>query len=258
MPTVLVTRLMPFAGSLIKELEQNGYDVIHESLLSVEPLYYRRPELPSGRLIVTLTSRVTLEILEQRRDEILDLLSMPCYCVGDKTADDARRFGFINVISAQGNGRDLANLIIEKELFKNPILHIGGEDVSMDPRHQLKEEGWEFVHWPIYKAIETQDLSEHLLTDFELNNIDCVVLYSVRAAQIFIKLIKRYELEDCCKKLTVVGLSNAIINELNLLKFNETIAALSPTEADLIDAVSRLAPPFGDHDDIIKRHRSNG
>lgn len=257
MVTVLVTRLMPFAGSLIDSLEQHGYEVIHESLLSIEPLYCRRPEIPiAGKPVVAITSRVTLDILKQRPDEIDDLLSVPCYCVGDKTADDARKLGFTNVISAQGNGKALASLIMDNERSKCPVLHIGGEDVSPDPQMLLNESGWQVVHWPLYKAIEIQDLSEHLINDIKRSELNVVLLYSVRAAQIFVKLIKRYELETCCSNLTAIGLSQPIIDELQSLNFNMTIASTHPTELDLIDAVIINTPTAGELNDKKRRHNS--
>ncbi len=257
MNTVLVTRLMPFAGSLIENLEQNGYNVIHESLLSAEPLYCRRPEIPSsGKPIVALTSRVTLEILQQRRDEVENLLESPCYCVGDKTANDARNFGFTNVISAQGNGQDLAQTIMDTELFKSPVIHLGGEDISDDPDSLLSQQGWQVIHWPLYKAIEIQDLSELVINDIKSGEINAILLYSVRAAQIFAKLIHRYELEACCVELTIYGLSRSILNELDELKFKNTYAPRRPTENDLIESVLTNSPIDGASDDQRQQEKN--
>jgi len=257
MLTVLVTRLMPFAGSLIKKLEENGYNVMYESLLSVEPLYCRCPEIPdSGTPIIAITSRVTLEALSKRYDEIEDFLSCTCYCVGDKTAEDAQKFGFKNVISANGNGSTLAELIQDTELFKSPVLHIGGEDISPDPQMILEAEDWKVVHWPLYKTIEMQDLSEQLIETIKNKNLDAILLHSTRASQILKKLIRKYELEDFCDNITVIGLSKQIIDELDDINFKLRISSKCPTEIELINSLMANIPTIGDQDDNAKRQRT--
>ncbi|MDX9689325.1 MAG: uroporphyrinogen-III synthase [Proteobacteria bacterium] len=243
MTTVLVTRLRPFAGPLMGTLETMGYEVWHEPLLTVEPLYQRRPEsVFSITPIVAITSRVTLEMLQTRRDEVTDLLNEPCYCVGDQTAQDASAFGFTDVVSASGNGRMLAQCIMEQESARETVLHIGVENRNPEMADILTNEGWNVVHWPIYRAREVSNLSEHVLEALGQGKIDVVTLHSARAAQTFVKIIEKNGLISCCSALSAVVFSGSVAKALQALPFKEVIVPPMPTEGMLVEVIRTRFP----------------
>ncbi len=243
MPTVLVTRLMPYAELLIDKLERQGYEVMHESLLSIEPIYCLRPAMPAGEPLVVLTSRVTLDVLAPRRSEVIDLIDTPCYCVGDQTAEDAKAFGFSDVKSADGDGAALAELIMDEESPKSPILHIGGEDVHPEAHVLLSDRGWSVTHWPLYKAREVDDLSEHTIEALKAGTIATVLFHSTRAAQIFVKLVERENLAETCRPITAFGMSPSVAKALSALPFCAVHAADHPNEPSLIDLLHTHFPP---------------
>jgi uroporphyrinogen-III synthase len=234
---------MSFAGPLMETLETMGYDVWHEPLLTVDPLYQRRPEsVFSITPIVAITSRVTLEMLQARRDEVEDLLDVPCYCVGDQTAQDAAAFGFTDVVSASGNGRMLAQCIMEQERTRETVLHIGVENRNPEMADILTDEGWNVVHWPIYRAKEVSDLSEHVLEALRDQKIDVVTLHSARAAQTFVKNIETNGLISCCSALSAVGFSGSVAKVLQPLPLEEVIIPPLPTEGMLVEVIRTRFP----------------
>ena len=47
-----------------------------------------------------------------------------CFCVGIATEKQAKNAGFQNIISAEGNVRNLKELILQNLLFHHPQLHL--------------------------------------------------------------------------------------------------------------------------------------
>src|ERR1700733_2536213 len=96
MLSVLITRPREVAEPLATELECLGYRAVIGPLLAIEPLVAPRPrgDLPNA---IIITSGSVLSALEGRREQIADLLNLPCFCVGPRTAEKASAFGFQRV-----------------------------------------------------------------------------------------------------------------------------------------------------------------
>ena len=190
-----------------------------------------------------ITSRSTLAVLETRRDDIIDLLQNTCYCVGDQTVVAARNFGFTNVRSANGDGLDLANLIMAHEKRVSHILYIGNEKYNPEPLSVLRLSGWTVIPWPAYRAHEAITLSPLLINSIKSGEIDVALFFSPHTAQIFIKLLIQERLESCCSSLTAIGLSEAITKALGSLSWKHLLSASQPTEESIFSLLLSSYPP---------------
>src|ERR1700733_14260460 len=99
MPSVLITRPASMCEALAATLEELGYEAICEPLISISPLQAPQPQ--AGAIdAIAITSGNALLALKERQSGIAGLLDVPCFCVGARTAENARTFGFHNVQSA--------------------------------------------------------------------------------------------------------------------------------------------------------------
>ena len=130
MPAVLITRPKAMSEALAATLQGLGYVTAIEPLLSIVPLPTLRPQTGTVDAVM-ITSSNTLFALKKRQSEIADLFDIFCYCVGPRTAETARAFGFRQVHAATGDSAELAGLINLSYQKKNvSILHIAARDVN--------------------------------------------------------------------------------------------------------------------------------
>ncbi|HAX91057.1 MAG TPA: hypothetical protein DCY07_02465 [Rhodospirillaceae bacterium] len=241
MVALLITRPALLAAPLIERCRSLGYTVFHEPLLTITPTESRRPANVKSP-IVLLSSRATFEVLAAQKAEIADLMAAPCYCVGEKTSETARAFGFTNIKRAAHDGKELAVTFLRQESQKHPILHIGGEDHETTFHDAVSASGWHVVQWPVYKAVAAEELSSGLIGALRGQRLDVALFLSTRTAKTFVNLVQKNGLESCCRHLSAIELSGAVGHALMPLSFRTSLIAAFPTEADLIDRLVKNFP----------------
>lgn len=239
MVSVLITRPHPWNVQLAATLEAEGYTPLDAPLLRAEPVVVPRPLVTSP--LVLLTSRMALQNCAVRKSELADLLPRSCYCVGDKTAEEARAFGFTDVHSAQGDAKELAQLVLAQGPL-NPILHLCGEEPSLEPKASLTAAGRAFHRWPIYRIVETSGLAPEVETALKERQIAAALFYSPRTARVFVRHIQEKGLQSCCQSLIGIGLSKAVADVLSDLVFKRVVCAEAPSEAALLDSLRTHCP----------------
>ena len=77
-----------------------------------------------------------------------------CFCVGLATEKQAKSAGFQNIISAEGNVRNLKELILQNFIpSEGKIVYVSGEIISSDLDQQLMKEGYFIKRLINYKSI---------------------------------------------------------------------------------------------------------
>lgn len=229
MTTVLVTRPRHLAGPLIDKLRAKGFEVLHEPMLTIVPKREIRPQIQK-RGVTMITSRTTLAMLQDRADEVADLLKRPCYCVGEQTALAAAAFGFEQIRTGSGDGETLAHMILEGEKRSAEVLHIGGVDVVPQAQAVLREAGQPLVHWPVYQAVERSEMSKPVAQAMRTGKIDAALFFSVRTAQTFVQMVLTQGLETCCTRMVALGLSPAVEVALAPLPWQRILVPPHPSE----------------------------
>ena len=242
MPSILITRPCIVAEPLALELERLGYRTVIEPLLSIEPLVMPRP--PGGfPQAIIITSGSALSALAGRREQIADLLDLPCFCVGPRTAEKASAFGFRHVQNAEGDGAELARLasfMLGKK--RATILHLAGNDTDRKAQQELEKQGHRVVVWPVYEAIPVTVFTVKARELLERGQLDAVVVYSSRTAEVLAKLLADAALEACCKGLDAICLSAAIADVLKPLSWRQIAVASAPSEKAIIARLQEICP----------------
>jgi len=101
------------------------------------------------------------------------------YCVGNATADAARAFGFSNVVSANGDWKDLVKIV---ESTDQMVVHVSGADVRGAIVETLRQRGINAHRRIVYRTEPAKKWP------IDVNQINAVALYSPMASETLMSL----------------------------------------------------------------------
>ena len=173
------------------------------------------------------------------------LLKLPLFAVGGHTAAEARRVGFAQVISAEGDAGKLRNLLRKSLKAKKAkrLLYLAGADLSRDLAGELGADGFEVTTATTYRMAAVPALSRETREAFAANEVEAVLHYSQASARVFLEAARAEGVEisalavpQCCISANVA----AILREAGALR---VLAAASPDENALFGALERALRP---------------
>lgn len=238
---VLVTRPHPDNEVTARSLRERGFEVVLAPMLRFEALPLA-DDIDTDFAAVIVTSANALRAVEAQLEGFLKL---PLFAVGEHTASEARRFGFGQVISAEGDAgklRDLLRKSLKSKKAKR-LLYLAGNDLSRDLAGALGERGFEVVTRTTYRMVALSSLSRQTRDAFAANEVEAVLHYSQRSARAFLEAARAEGVEisalavpQCCISANVA----AILREAGAL---QVLAAASPDENALFGALERALRP---------------
>lgn len=228
-PRVLVTRSEPGASETAQRLRQAGFAPVVESLFAIAPIDVTPPDFDA--LAFTSANGVRrFARLSPRRDA-------PVFCVGERTAQEAREAGYTRVVSSNAAVDALADLI-QRDLAPGArLLHAGNEETRGDLAGRLSAAGLRADFLPIFRAVAVETpgpvLGAHLAGGAK---IDAILIHSPRAASILTGFVSGMTVSAL---LSVAAISAAAAEPLTGFATRLEIAT-APDEPALISALSRL------------------
>lgn len=234
---VLVTRPHPDNEVTARSLRERGFEVVLAPMLRFEALPLA-DDIDADFAAVIVTSANALRAVEAQLEAFLKL---PLFAVGEHTAAEARRLGFGQVTSAEGDAgklRDLLRKSLKSKKAKR-LLYLAGNDLSRDLAGELGERGFEVVMRTTYRMVALSSLSRQTRDAFAANEVEAVLHYSQRSARAFLEAARAEGVEisalavpQCCISANVA----AILREAGAL---QVLAAASPDENGLFGALER-------------------
>ncbi len=226
---VLVTRSEPGASETAHRLSALGYTPLVEPLFAIEPIEAELPEFDA--LAFTSLNGVRAFVkLNARRN-------VPVFCVGDRTAEEARAAGFLQTRSADGDVHDLQRLI-ETQLPANlRLLHTGNETSSGDLAGVLRRHGRTAAFVPTFRAAPVGRPGAVLCVHLGGQaTFDSALIHSPRAAAILAGFLANTPRRA---RLDVAAISQAAAHPVQDLVDRLEIAA-EPNESALLKSLERL------------------
>jgi uroporphyrinogen-III synthase len=235
---LLVTRPEPDGARTAAALRARGHDVMLASLLTVES--EAEADLGPGPwdgVLITSANAVRALAAHPRKGE---LLGLPLFAVGRRSAEAARAAGFAEVVSADGDAGDLARLVMVRDRTSQaqvhvrlPLLYLAGEDRAGDLGGALAAHGIATRTVVLYRAVLATALPPDIKDALAAGQIDGVLHYSRRSADAFTALalaamidIKKLAIKHYCVSPQVAAsLQGAGVAAL---------AAATPDEAALL------------------------
>jgi uroporphyrinogen-III synthase len=226
---VALTRPQADGARTAEALRARGHDVLLAPLMRVEPI---AANLAGAWSAVAITSGNALVALAGASQ----LLMLPVFAVGARSAEAARKAGFAQVISADGDARDLARLIAEQHR-DGPLLYLAGEDRAADLVGDLARHGITAEMRVVYRAV-TAPFPPALIAAVRDKTVDAVMHYSKRSAENFISGARAAGVDAEALAIPHLCLSAQVATPLQAAGAARVVVAKHPDEVSLIELLA--------------------
>jgi uroporphyrinogen-III synthase len=231
---VVVTRPQADSERTAAALEALGHEVLVAPLMRVEPVAV---DLAGTWSAIVITSANALQAIPATAD---GAKTLPVFAVGDRSAEAARRAGFAEVSSANGDINDLVRLVATRGAgAKAPLLYLAGEDRSGDLVAQLAAHGIDAEMKVVYRVV-AEVFPPVLAAALESGDVDAVLHFSRRSAELFVEGARSAGVAGPAEDVRHLCLSSQIAEPL--AGASRIAVAARPEEAVLV-ALLRGPPP---------------
>ena len=182
---LLVTRPEPDNARTAAALRARGHAVTLAPLLQIAAIGAAEIGSSSCAAILMTSANAARAIaLHPRRSRLLPL---PVLAVGQSTAEAARAAGFSDVVSADGDGHDLARLAAARVAGSQlPLLYLAGEDRARDLAAELAAHGLTVRTVVVYRAVSARAFPLGVRAALEQRQIGGVMHFSRRSAETYV------------------------------------------------------------------------
>ena len=226
---ILLTRSLEDSKDLIFKFKSNGFKVSLLPLLQFNKVSYKNINFPSLDAII-FTSSNAIKFLELKNIN----KNILCFCVGSSTEKTARLKGFQKVFAADGNVRNLKELVEQNLMSKGKkILYVSGEIVSYPLDKELLLKGYNVNRLVNYSVRHNKKLDLSFLNLLRKDMPDLVYVYSENSAKSFLNLIKKYELVDYWMNTNLMCIGEKTSSVLNVIKWKK-IFLFNPGEEEFL------------------------
>jgi uroporphyrinogen-III synthase len=233
---LLVTRPEPDADRTATALRARGHSVVIAPLLQIEPLGAAAIGAgPWAAVLVTSANIVHAIAGHARRAELLQL---PIFAVGDRSAHAMRALGGANVISAGGNAGDLARIVVAHINPPARLLYLAGEQRSGDLGGELRTKGFAVETVAVYRAVTADILPPQAVAALAAG-VDGVLHFSRRSAEAYVKAARAAGLLESALRPTHFCLSAQVAAPLQAAGGRTVHVAWQPAEAALFDLIGK-------------------
>ena len=228
---VLLTRAISDIKDSMNKLSSLGHIPIAEPLFKIKPRPFSLPDKKFTALIVT-----SAHAFDFISDEFfVRIKDLPFYCVGSRSSDIiVRHLPHAHIICAHTSSELLS--LIKKDLNRHEFLYLCGYIRKKDIEHQLQ---------PHITALETyyseavDTLSTQCVELIKKQKIECILHYSQRSAETFVRLAEKAGLTSHLSYIHHIAISE---NAAQPLKSFPTSIARQPTEQCLFEMLQSLRP----------------
>jgi uroporphyrinogen-III synthase len=239
---VLVTRPQPDDEATAAALRARDFEVLKAPMLRFEPVAFQ-DDTDAAYGAVIVTSANALRGIEPHLENSR-LLALPLFAVGERTADAARRAGFENVISADGDAAGLRDCVRAsvrtKELKKaSPLLYLAGADLARDLAGELGERGFTVVTHTTYRMAAVSSLPREICDAFAAHRIEAVLHYSRRSARAFLQAARAGGVEISALAIPQCCISAQVATVVRDGGATQVLVAATPDENALLEALDR-------------------
>ena len=201
---VLVTRAIEDAERTALKLQARGHVPVLAPLRRCEPL--AGTVAPGDYVAMLATSRHAFA-----GEPLPAWLSvLPCYCVGQRTAEAARHAGFHHAEALGGDGAALAGALAPRLPPGARLVYLAGS-----PRHSALEEGLAARGFHVtvhsrYAMVRAARLPDEAGDALRAGTLDAALHYSAESARAFLTLVDAAHLLPQAQKIPHLCLSAAI------------------------------------------------
>jgi len=222
---LLVTRPEADAARTAEALRARGHEVLAAPLLRVESIDADFGERFDA---VLMTSANAARVIASH-PRAAELIRLPVFTVGDRSAEVARAAGFARVESADGALADLVRLVASRCPRGARLIYLAGEDRAGDPGGELGAQGFVVETAAVYRAVAVEELPPEIVRVPR----DGVLHYSRRSAATLLRLAEPAGALGAILGLAHYCLSDDVAAPLRHAGATRIAVAAAPTESAL-------------------------
>lgn len=230
---VVLTRQQDDSERSANLLRARGHDVLIAPLLRIESM---TSELHPhwGGVVITSANAAAAVAAHPLRAE---LIKLPVFAVGKRSAEAARHAGFAHVVSAGGDVDDLVRLIAEHRAdTKAPLLYLAGESRAGDLIGDLAVHGIAAELAVVYRAVMAP-FAPALIAALNQGEVDAVLHFSRRSAEFYLEGAKNAGIVAQALRVRHLCLSGKVAEPLKSAGASRISVAKRPDEASMIALV---------------------
>jgi uroporphyrinogen-III synthase len=233
---LLVTRPEPEGQRTAGLLRARGHQVMLAPLLSIETI--AGVDLGAGPYAALLMTSANAARAIATHPQRRDLVGLPVFTVGRRTAEAAGIVGFTDVRSADGDGADLARLVHEQlARAGSPILYLAGEDRARDLAGELDDLGLPVRIAVVYRAEAVRAFPAPVRSALAAQALDGVLHFSRRSTEAYLRCAGAARALDRALPLVHYCLSSEVAAPLVEVGAATVRVAPQPEEAALLELV---------------------
>ena len=232
--TLLITRPKEDAAELAAILSAKGFRCLLEPLLTIEPTATSQlliPELerkPQAMLVTSKHALTQLSQLTSKRD-------VPLFIVGEASAAYAKKLGFTSAQEAGVTAEAFVKTVSANlNPLNGPLLYLRGEHISTDIAQMLMQNGFEVDSLTVYSATAATQFSMPLRKALETGDIDAVLFFSERSADIYTELAVRLGLKEAHMRISALCMSEPIAEKAGSIGWLHLYIATKPTRQAMV------------------------
>jgi uroporphyrinogen-III synthase len=234
--TVLITRPEDSAQDTASIITSMGFEPIIAPVMEIKPVAH--DGIVPGRYNAIVVS--SAHGIHNFKPAAMGF-DVPVFCVGGRTEAALRDAGYKNIVTEQR----MAALIplIESRTSQGgwrDILYIRGQDVRHDLESEQRLQHLNVTMCITYAAEAVLEFSPRTVQAFKEDGIDIVLLYSVRAAEIFLRLCKRQQLIEKLSHIKVLCLSEAVVKCMDSKVWQKTYVPETPSQSAMMEVLQKI------------------
>jgi len=226
---VIITRAEPGNGQTAARVREAGLPYICAPMLVISPMETGLPPLVDvqGLLLTSANGVRAFCAVSDRRD-------LTAWCVGPATLQAAKEAGFERLEHADGNAKDLAELVLAKaSKAAGALVHVANVAAAGNLAKQLCEAGFTVEFAPLYAAEPQKTAAEGVIEALKARETCTVLVHSAKGADAFANLLG----EEDYARHQIVAVSEAAAKPLTGYGFGKIHIAKRPNETALLEAL---------------------
>ena len=242
---LLVTRPEPDGERTAQALRARGHAVVLAPLLHPQTIAFVLPEQAFSAVVLTSANAARAIADHPGRAQ---LTALTAFTVGRRTAEAARAVGFRDVRSADGDQRDLVDLLradlVRADLLRTdplriqssdraPLLYLAGEDRAGD----LAAAGLPVHTAVVYRAVKADHFPAPVAAALAQGELDGVLHFSARSAEAYLDCAAHDAIRESALAPVHYCLSRQVAAPLSAAGASAIRIAARPDEAALLELV---------------------
>ena len=214
---ILFTRSLEDSKDLILRFNELGHKVSYMPVIQIKKVDHDVINFNDFKGLI-FTSANSLKFINSKEVD----KNIFCFCIGSATEKKALSLGFQNVISAEGNVRNLKEIILRNfNSNVGKILYLSGELISKDLDKELNLLGYDIKRIINYTAKPIREIDQKFLENLKSSVPDILYVYSQNSALSLLNLINKYNLNDIWMNTNLMCMSEKISSVLNNIKWKK-------------------------------------